>query len=118
MTQYAREVSLESFEAVLRGGPRHVHWHVEKEGEWVPIDQVRGAETERDFPGPGRVWQRRTRVRLDVGTRLMRVESRPDRPPARDPLDYLWERHSRAARKVVRQFYRVVASGELSRERA
>ena len=117
MTRRDPELSLESFEAITRGGVRRVTWHVERDGEWMPASRVPGAELEGDSTGPGVVWQQRTLICLRPGTRLMRVESRPDPSPARDPLDYLWDKKSWAARKVIRLFFRVDASGKLARER-
>ena len=117
MTERDPEVSLNACEVIASGGVRRVTWHVQRGDDWIVASQLENAEISQDPSRPGVVWQQRTRVRLPHGTRLMRVESLPDRERARDPIDYLWDARPRAARRIVRHFFRVDASGALMRER-
>jgi hypothetical protein len=66
---------------------------------------------------PGVVWRRSVRLRLPVGTRLMRVESvPPPRAAQKDPLSYLWGAPRSSAQQVQRRYFKVDVGGRLERE--
>lgn len=113
MTSYSLE--LEILEAVTRGGMRRVTWHWANEDEWVSVTQLPGAELEARPNGPGVVWRKQVKVRLEHGARLMRVESLPDRAPPKDPMDYLWQGRRGVARQVKRDYFKVTDGGKLVR---
>ena len=113
MTSYSLE--LEILEVVTRGGMRRVTWHLANEDEWVSVTQLPGAELTQRPNGPGVVWRKQVKVRLELGARLMRVESLPDRAPPKDPMDYLWQARRGVVRKVKRDYFRVDNGGKLVR---
>src|SRR5688572_19234608 len=82
-------IELEAFEAVAVGGVHHVTWQVSIEGRWRALSEVGERLLAEDRP-PGIVWKQRYRLSLGVGTRLVRVESRPPERTRQDPLSYLW----------------------------
>lgn len=113
MTEH--EIQLETFEAVVEGGTRRVSWHVAQGEDWRSAASYPGAQMELADRTPGVVWQRRVRLCLPEGTRLMRVESTPEREVQRDPLAYLWKAGQSARRRVQRSYFNVGPTGRLVR---
>ena len=109
------EIQLEVFEAVTEGGVRRVSWHVAQGERWLAVAKYPGARIDLADGTPGVVWQRRVLLCLPAGTRLMRVESLPDRSVQRDPLAYLWKAPARAPQRVRRSYFRVGGAGRLVR---
>jgi hypothetical protein len=113
MTEH--EIQLEVFEAVVEGGVRRVSWHVAQGTSWLSAANYPGARVDLADRTAGVVWLRRVLLCLPAGTRLMRVESLPDRGVQRDPLAYLWKRGPSSAQDVQRSYFRVGDSGRLLR---
>lgn len=109
------EVELEIFETVVRGGVRRVTWHVENVDDWISATACPGAQVNRQDNSPGTVWRSRVLVRLALGTKLMRVESEPDRQKPADPLAYFWSAPRVHRRLVKRSYFQVDAGGRLLR---
>lgn len=110
------EVELEIFETVVRGGVRRVTWHVENLDDWISVTAWPGAQVNRQDNSPGTVWRSRVLVRLPLGTKLMRVESEPDRQKSEDPLAYFWSAPRVHRRLVKRSYFQLDASGRLLRQ--
>jgi hypothetical protein len=109
-------VELEISESVTRGGVRRITWHVESDDDWISVTQLPGAELRDPASTAGVVWRRHVLVELAPGTRLMRVESEPERaPPPKDPMAYLWQMRGGVRRKVKRSYFRVGHQGRLVR---
>jgi len=112
-------VEFEIFESVTRGGVRRVTWHVASEDDWLSVTQVPGALLEHQDRTAGVIWRRQVLVQIPIGTRLMRVESMPDRAaPEDDPMAYLWQTRRGVGRKVKRNYFRVGPGGKLVRDSA
>src|SRR3954467_6286318 len=101
------EIQLEVFEATTQGGVRRVSWHVAQGERWLSAANYPGARFDLTDRGRGVVWQRRVLLCLPAGTRLMRVESLPDRAVQSDPLAYLWKRGDGTRQRVQRSYFRV-----------
>ncbi len=108
-------VELEISESVTRGGVRRVTWHVASEDDWVSVTTLPGAELRAPDSVPGVIWRKQVIVELELGARLMRVESEPERAPPKDPMAYLWQAQGGARRKVKRSYFRVGRAGRLER---
>ena len=108
------EIQLEVFEAIAEGGVRRVSWHVAQGERWLSAANYPGARVNLADRSRGVVWQRRVLLCLPAGTRLMRVESLPDRSVQRDPLAYLWKRGG-TQQRVQRSYFRVGDAGRLVR---
>lgn len=113
MTSY--EIEIEALERITSGGVRRVSWHVLSDGEWVTAATLPAAQVQHLDRGPGIVWQQLVRVQLPLGSRLMRVESFPERSPPKDPMDYLWAERRGAPRATRRSYFRVAPGGRLVR---
>jgi len=114
-TEFA--IALEAFEAIVDGGVRRVSWHVADGEDWIAADQYPDAHVEMVERSPGVVWRRSMRLRLPVGTRLMRVESLPrERATKKDPMSYLWGSPRASAQQVQRRYFTVDRRGRLERE--
>jgi hypothetical protein len=111
------EIELEAFEAVASGGMHHVTWQVAIDGRWRALSEI-GERLLADERPPGVVWKQRYRLKIGVGTRLMRVESRPPERTRQDPLSYLWRSRPGAERRVRRSYFEVAADGRLTRQEA
>jgi hypothetical protein len=109
------EIQLEVFEAIAEGGVRRVSWHVAQGEGWLSAARYPGARVDLADRSRGVVWQRRVLLCLPAGTRLMRVESLPDRSAQRDPLTYLWKRSTGTQQRVQRSYFRVGDAGRLLR---
>lgn len=109
------QIELENLEAIAAGGVRRVTWHVAQDRRWLAATSYPGARVSLAESSPGVVWQRRVLLSLQTGTRLMRVESRPQRDVQQDPLAYLWKAPRAATERVVRSYFRVGAAGRLER---
>ncbi len=112
-----REVNIELTEGeyIAARGKTQVTWLIRLNDAWVHVTEWPGAEIERCQTRSGMVWQNLTRLTVPPGARLTRVESRPAPYAQRDALDYL-KRPPDAARRVLRQEFRVGARGDLIRE--
>ena len=108
-------IELEAFEAVAVGGVQHVTWQVALDGRWRALSEVGERLLQEDRP-PGVVWRQRYRLNLGVGTRLVRVESRPCERTRQDPLSYLWHGRTGTERRVRRSYFEVAADGRLTRQ--
>jgi hypothetical protein len=113
MTEH--EIELEAFEAIAEGGVRRVSWHVAQGERWLAAANYPGARVDLADRAPGMVWRRRVLLCVPMGTRLMRVESLPDRSLQQDPLAYLWKPQQRAKERVQRSYFRVGRAGRLVR---
>jgi|SRR5688572_26014185 len=108
-------IELENLEAIADGGVRRVSWHVAQDRRWLAAVSYPGAQVSFADGRPGVVWQRRVLLSLQAGTRLMRVESRPQRKVQQDPLAYLWSSPKAGAERVLRSYFRVSQAGRLER---
>lgn len=113
MTEH--EIQLEVFEAVTEGGVRRVSWHVAQGTRWLSAANYPGARVDLADRTSGIVWQRRVLLCLPAGTRLMRVESLPDRGVQRDPLAYLFKPGKSSPQHVQRSYFQVGDAGRLVR---
>jgi hypothetical protein len=113
-----RDVTIELTEGeyVAERGKRELTWLIRLNDAWVHISKWPSAEVERCQATSGVVWENRTRLSVPAGTRLERVESRPAPYAKRDALDYLKRAPQAAARRVLRQEFRVGSRGSLLRE--
>lgn len=111
-----RQVTIELTEGeyVAERGRRELTWLIRSNDAWIHVSKWPAAEVERCQAKSGVVWENRTRLVVSVGARLTRVESRPADYARRDALDYL-RRSTGAARRVVRQEFRIGSRGELMR---
>jgi hypothetical protein len=109
------EIELSCFEVIALRGVRRVAWYVAEEERWVPVASILGARVENQDSTPGVVWRRQIFLRIAPGTRLMRIESKPDKARPSDPLAYLWKNERGAKQDVVRSYFRVGAAGGLER---
>ena len=110
-------IALEAFETIVDGGVRRVSWLVADGEDWITAAEYPGASVEMADRSPGVVWRRSVRLRLPVGTRLMRVESvPPPRAAQKDPLSYLWGAPRASAQQVQRRYFKVDVGGRLERE--
>jgi hypothetical protein len=105
-------IELTEGEYVTARGTRELTWLVRLNDGWIHVSQWPGAEVERCQARSGVVWENLTRLPVSPGLRLIRVESRPAPYQRRDPLDYL-RRSPQAARRTLRQEFRVGSRGEL-----
>ena len=111
-----RDVTIELTEGeyVAPRGKREVTWLIRLNDDWIHVSKWAGAEVERCQATSGVVWENRTRLLVPAGTQLERIESRPAPYVRRDALDYL-RRSPDAARRVLRQEFRVGSRGDLLR---
>jgi hypothetical protein len=109
-------IELLNLESIATGGVRRVTWHVAQDDErWLAAASYPGASVDFAESTPGVVWRRRVQLRLPTGTRLMRVESRPQRSVQSDPLAYLWKAPKAGSEQVLRSYFRVGRTGQLER---
>ncbi|HEY3496932.1 MAG TPA: hypothetical protein VGK73_19670 [Polyangiaceae bacterium] len=107
-------VELVEEEYVASRGSAEITWRVQKNDGWVRPAGVPGARSERLERGAGVVWRTRIELELPRGTRLLRVESRPDARPA-STLAHLTGGGRGSRRRTLRVEYRVGAGGALER---
>jgi hypothetical protein len=107
-------VELREGEYIAPRGTRELTWLVRINDAWAHVSQWPGAEIVRCQTKSGVVWENLTCLVVPPGTRLTRVESRPAPYVKRDALSYLG-RPTQAARRVLRQEFRVGARGDLLR---
>lgn len=104
-------------ERVVDRGTNEIKWFVRVRDAWVPAAKVEGASTELESAsGPGVVWRRHTQIELPVGTRVLRIEQRPNEL-VRTPLEHLTKSRS-SPRKTQRRLYSIGMRGELLLEKA
>lgn len=108
------EIAVVEGEHVVAGGRAQVRWQVQLRGAWRPVASVPGADRELLSPSPGTVWQARIGLRVPVGTRFAREETRPRRE-SRDALAHLEGARRGPARSVTRVEYAVGRDGRLAR---
>src|SRR6188768_1137189 len=100
-------------ERIVERGTAQVNWFVRLNDAWVHVSTWPNARSERLDAGAGTVWQSRTEIQVPRGTRLMRVESRPNDYARESPLDYLTRGAPSKSRRVRRNYYVVGRSGDL-----
>jgi hypothetical protein len=100
-------------ERIVERGTGQVNWFVRLNDGWVHVSAWPGAVSERLDAGAGTVWQSRTQLKVPRGTRLMRVESRPNAYTREEPLDYLTRGAPSKSRRTRRNYYAVGRSGAL-----
>jgi len=100
-------------ERIVPRGTAQVNWFVRLNDAWVHVSAWPGAHSERLDAGAGTVWQSRTEIQVPRGTRLMRVESRPNDYARESPLDYLTRGAPSKSRRVRRTYYAVGRAGDL-----
>lgn len=108
-------IELEAFESVVPGGVRRVTWLIQQDEEWLLASEFPGASVEQRDARPGTVWVRRMALDLPSGALLVRIESEPNRAPARDPMAYLFGSAGKSARQSRRSYFVVNAGGKLER---
>jgi hypothetical protein len=118
MAPRSREVTIELTEGeyIAPRGKREVTWLIRLNDAWAHVSEWPAAQVERCQARSGTVWENLTRLVVAPGAELRRIESRPAPYVARDTLDYLNRAPSGAARRVIRQEFRVGVRGELSRK--
>jgi hypothetical protein len=102
-------------ERIVERGTAQVTWFVRLNEGWIHVSAWPGARSERLDAGAGTVWQSRTELDVPRGTRLMRVESRPNAYARGSPLDYLTRGAPSKSRRVRRTYYATGRAGELRR---
>ena len=105
-------VELVDEETIVPRGTRKVVWYVRTGDAWTHPGDLPDATRVALEPRPGTIWMSSTEVKVQPGTRLMRVESDPSQDPARDPLDYLRGEIRGARRRTRRSYYRVTERGD------
>ncbi len=117
-TARAREVLIELTEGeyIAARGKRTLTWLIRINDAWAHVSEWPGAEIQRCDARSGTVWENLTSLSVPPGTRLTRVESRPDAYAARDALDYLRQAPTQPRRRVIRQQFRVGHRGALLRD--
>ena len=101
-------------ERIVPRGTAQVNWFVRFNDAWVHVSTWAGARSERLDAGAGTVWQSRTELDVPPGSRLMRVESRPNSYARESPLEYLTRGAPSKTRKLRRTYYVVSRSGDLA----
>jgi hypothetical protein len=107
------EIALSCFEVIAVRGVRRVAWYVAEQERWVPVASSSGARVENHDSCPGVVWRRQVFLNIAPGTKLMRIESQPDKGGPSDPLAYLWKQDRGAKQNVRRSYFRVGKAGRL-----
>jgi hypothetical protein len=107
------EIALSCFEVVAQRGVRRVAWYIAERERWVPVASITGARIQNADSSPGVVWRRQVCVDIVPGTKLMRIESQPDKSRMSDPLAYLSKQDRGAKQHVVRRYFRVSKAGGL-----
>ena len=107
-------VELTEGEYIAARGKTTVTWLIKLNDAWVHISEWPGAEQERCQTKSGMVWQNLTRLSVQPGTQLTRVESRPAPYAKRDALDYLKSAPD-VKRLTIRREFRVGKRGDLLR---
>ena len=102
-------------ERIVERGTGQVNWFVRLNDGWIHVSEWPSALSQRLDAGAGTVWQSRTELKVPRGTRLMRVESRPNPYAREDPLDYLTRGAPSKSRKTRRSYYVVGRNGQLAR---
>jgi hypothetical protein len=118
MTTRSREVTVELTEGeyIAPRGKRAVTWLIRRNDAWVHLSEWPSAEVERCQARSGTVWENRTRLVVEPGAELTRIESRPAPDVPRDALDYLQRAPTGVARRVIRQEFSVGTRGDLLRK--
>jgi hypothetical protein len=112
-------LSIELFEEefVVARGTAEVHWFVRKNDAWVHCASYPGASSTQLDATPGTVYRRRVELELPRGTRLMRVESRPQRAARKSAVEHLLRPRTSVERETRRSYFSVGARGALVNER-
>ena len=110
-----RLIAIELFEEefVVARGTGEVHWFVRQNDAWIHCAKVPGARCERLDAPAGSVYRTRVELELPPKTRLMRVESRPGRPPTKSAVEHLLEPSNSVPRETRRRYYSVGPRGTL-----
>lgn len=107
-------IELSEGEYVVARGVRRVRWSLHVNDGWMGVRDVQGAETQSVDARSGTVWEQRISLELPAGTRLLRVETRPQPPERRDALEYLTGT-PRTRTQRTRQVFVVTPDGRLER---
>lgn len=110
-------VTLTEEEVVVAGKAVTVTWQVRHNDGWVRAPGYPGARVEKLERGTGTVWRTRVTLELARGTRLCRVEVRPE-PRTKSALEHLTSSARGAGRRQSVRRYVVGANGELVLEPA
>ena len=113
MTRPPELVVVVDEERIVERGTGQVNWFVRVNDAWLHVSKFPGARSERLDAGAGTIWQSRTELDLALGTRLMRVESKPQDYSRQSPLELLTRGAPSKSRKVRRSYYAVGRAGEL-----
>ncbi len=115
MTTEQRKAPVELFEEefVVARGTAQVHWFVRLNDGWVHCASYDGARATQLDTGAGVVYRTRVDLDLALGTELMRVESRPERPQRRSAVEHLLQPRTSQPRKTVRRYFVVARGGRL-----
>jgi hypothetical protein len=106
-------VELLDEECIVQHGAQRSQWFVREADSWVRASRMPNANCTRLEAKPGTVWQTRIEITAELGTRLMRVESRPAGGPPRDAFAHLTSAARGPARRVTRSYFRVGRAGRL-----
>ncbi|HVU02320.1 MAG TPA: hypothetical protein VHE30_11240 [Polyangiaceae bacterium] len=107
------DVEVVEIERISGRGTAKTVWVVKLRDAWVRAGNYPGATTTRLDTGSGTVWEHSISLRLEPGTELERVESRPKEPERKDPLAYL-EGGTKRAVVTRRTRYVVSPNGRLT----
>lgn len=112
-TPVVESVEVIDEERIVERGTAQVNWFVQFNDGWVHVSEWPGARSERLDAGAGTVWQSRTELDVPRGTRIMRVESRPNPYARESPLQYLTRGAPAKSRRVRRSYFLVGRAGGL-----
>ena len=107
-----RTIELTDEERVVARGTGEIHWFVRVNDGWVAAAKVPGALSAMgESRGSGVIWRRHTRLELEPGTQVLKIESVP-LVLERTPLQHLTKSRS-SPRRTRRLVYSVSDRGEL-----
>jgi hypothetical protein len=99
-------------ERIVQRGVSRVAWFARINDGWLLASAWPGAVVERLDAPAGTVWAHRVELSAPIGTRFMRVETRPS-GKRRAPLDYLLHGSLGARQSSTKSYYRLDGSGRL-----
>jgi hypothetical protein len=112
------DVELFEQEFVVARGTGEIHWFVRNNDSWQHVAGYPSAKSTRLDAPPGTVYKTRWELALPVGTRLMRVESRPLAAARKSALEHLFAPpRITVQRQTQRSYYVVDRRGVLHERR-